>query len=91
MANHGAFASSDDTFKANREKFHALALTQNPDFTKCDIAAANWHFQRQDECFREANELLNPDDLNGLGALGNADFFRSKFANFVIKIGKQKP
>lgn len=78
MANHGAYAGDDDTFKANREKIHAIALKKYPDFTKCDIAAANWHFTRQNECYREANALLNPDDLSGLGALGNADYFRSK-------------
>ena len=77
MASHGAYAGTDDAFKANRDTIHALASAQYADFTKCDIYAANWHFQRQDECYREANKLLNPDDLLGLGALGNADFFRT--------------
>ena len=66
MANHGAFAPDDDFNKPNRDFYHNLSLSLYPDFTKCDLDAATWHFKRREECYLQGFDK---------GGLGNPEAF----------------
>ena len=66
MANHGAFAPDDDHFKENREYYHNVSMSLYPNFTKCDLDAAIWHFRRKQECYGTGFDI---------GGLGNSEAF----------------
>ena len=80
MANHGAFALDDDHFKENREYYHNVSMSLYPNFTKCDLDAAIWHFRRKQECYGTGFDI---------GGLGNSEAFSfGKYFHFYNILSK---
>ena len=87
IAQHGAYAPSDDYFEANRNEYHNYSLSLYPDFTKCDLDAANWFLDRKRECYSATNQAFDEFGFLGfIASLGNPE----AFGNFlIITISKQ--